>query len=274
MITPLSPSLTKQVLAYLGVTAVPVEPDVQLLDLMMHAYCRKVPWESASRIVRRTAVAEQSARPRWPEQFWQEAMTNGTGGTCFESNGAYLALLTSLGFEGYLTLNNMGDTIGCHSAIVILWQGQKWLVDAGYPLYATLPSGAAGIMQRSSQFLHYRVRPDGRDRYQIEQWPHPNRVAYTLIDEPVSEAAYRARTIADYGQDGLFLDAVIINKIVGNEPWRFNMRERPWALNRFNWGKRTNQQLNGDPALAVAYHFGIDEAIVTQAFKIAISKHE
>lgn len=266
----LTQTMTKSVLAYLGLTAVPETPDVPFLDQLMHVFSRTVPWESASRIVRRTAVAEPELCPRWPEKFWQDSIDLGTGGTCFESNYAYFALLKALGFEGYLTINNMGDTIGCHSAIVVLVEGQKWLVDAGFPIYVTLPMSANGMMHRRSSFLYYAIRPDGRRRYHIEQHPHPNRVAFTLIDEPVSEPDYRAHTMADYGAGGLFLDAVIMNKIVNDQPWRFNMRERPWALNRFEAGQRYDVEMISDPATAVARHFGIDEQMMQQAFSATV----
>jgi hypothetical protein len=267
MMAQLSPELVSKILGHLGMTAVPT-PSLTFLDQLMAAYCRTVPWESAFRIVRRAMVADTADCPRWPAQFWQEHLTMGAGGTCFESNYAYLCLLQALGFQGYLTINNMGDSIGCHSAIVVLLDGQKWLVDAGLPIFASLPLSPQGVMHRTSQFMHYRVRPDGQNRYQVERWPHPRYNAFTLIDAPIAEAAYRARTTADYSESGLFLDAVIINKVINGFAWNFNMRERPWQLYQFDWGVRREFQPEGEVATAVAHHFGLDEATVQQAFGI------
>jgi hypothetical protein len=260
----LDDQLKMDILAFLGVTE--TTPTLALLEHLLAAYYRTVPWESIFRIVHRTETAVPS--PRWPNHFWQEAMTRGGGGTCFESNYAFFALLQTLGYDGYLTINNMGESIGCHTAIVIVLDGQKWLVDVGIPLYALLPISSRGVMYRSSPFLHYAVRPDGRSRYQIERWPHPKPNIYTLLDEPVDDTAYCAATAADYGENGLFLDFVIVNKIINNEPWRFNMAERPWQLNRFDWGQRIDTPLNGDVAAAVANHFGLDTAVVQQAFTL------
>lgn len=220
----LDEKLAVQALAFLGVKA--TVPTLPVLEKLLAAYYCTVPWESVFRIVRR---AEYSS-PRWPNIFWRDAITCGSGGTCFESNYAFFALLQTLGYKGYLTINNMGDSIGCHTAIVIILDGHKWLVDVGLPLYALLPMSSRGVMHRSSPFLHYTVRPDGRSHYQIEQRPHPKPIAFTLIDEPVDEATYRAATEDDYGENGHFLDFVIINKVINNQPWRFNMAERPWQL--------------------------------------------
>ncbi|MCA9956361.1 MAG: arylamine N-acetyltransferase, partial [Anaerolineales bacterium] len=124
--------LTAQVLAFLKVEA--SRPTLPALEKLLAAYYCTVPWESIFRIVQRA----EDPSPRWPEQFWREAMTQGAGGTCFESNYAFFALLQTLGYDGYLTINNMGESIGCHTAVVIVLDGQKWLVDVGIPLYALL----------------------------------------------------------------------------------------------------------------------------------------
>ncbi len=251
-------------MTHLGVAE--ATPSLALLEKLLAAYYCTVPWESAFRIVRRAETAVPT--PRWPDIFWHDALTRGGGGTCFESNYAFFALLQALGYDGYLTINNMGDSIGCHTAIVARLDGQKWLVDVGMPLYALLPISNRGAMHRSSPFLNYTVRPDGRSRYQIEQRPHPKPIAFTLVDEPVDDDTYRAATTTDYGDNGLFLDFVIINKVVNNQPWRFNMAERPWRLNRFGWGTRFDTEMTGDIPTAVAEHFGLDTAVVQQAFNL------
>jgi len=278
MLVSLAPDFVQKILDHLGVAS-PSSTDGKaasmnqaFLDQLIAAYCRTVPWESAFRMVRRAQVTATDHCPRWPEKFWRENLAQGAGGTCFESNYAFFALLQSLGFTSYLTVNNMGETVGCHTAIVVLLEGQKWLVDAGFPLYASLPINPAGVMHRTTKFLSYTVRPEGENRYQVEQWPHPRHNAFTLIDVPVAEADYRTFTTADYGRDGLFLDAVIINKIINDQPWRFNMREIPWQLHCFGWGTDTVHELDGEAATAVARHFAMDEQVLQQAFQLAVSE--
>jgi arylamine N-acetyltransferase len=161
----------------------------------------------------------------------------------------------------------MGDSIGCHTAIIILIDGQKWLVDAGFPLYAPLPVSPCGTMHRTSQFMQYAVQPDRLGIYQIKQHPHPNQTAFTLIDQPVTDAVYRAATTADYGPNGLFLDRIVVNKVIADETWRFNSGEVPWRLNRFVNGVRTDVAVDGNVATAVAQHFNINETVVQAAFQ-------
>jgi len=260
----LSSHLTDQVLARLGLTAAP--PTLSFLEALVNAYVRTVPWETVFRIVKRANVVETAVCPRWPDEFWLDNLERGGGGTCFESNYAFFSLLRALGYEGYLTVNNMGDSIGCHTAIILLVDGMKWLVDAGYPLYAPLPISPHGVMHRATAFMSYAVYPEGDAVYQVEQQPHPNPNAFTLIDAPIADAAYRAATTADYGPDGFFLDRIVVNKVVDGTLWRFNSTEKPWRLNRFQNGARVDVDIIGDAATAVARHFQMDEAVVQTAF--------
>jgi arylamine N-acetyltransferase len=262
---PLAADLTTQVLAHLKVT--PTAPTLALLDTLIAAYIRTVPWESAFRIAKRARTKETADCPRWPLEFWQDNRQRGGGGTCFESNYAFYSLLLALGYEGYLTINNMGDSIGCHTAIVLFIDGRKWLADVGIPLYAPLSINPDETTTRATPFLNFAVVPDGRNRYQIERWPHPARNVFTLIDEPVPDATYRAATTADYDINGLFLDKVVINKIIDELPWRFNSSELPWRLNSFMDGIRTDKAWQGDTATAVASHFHMDVDTVRQALK-------
>jgi arylamine N-acetyltransferase len=95
-ISPLSHSLTTAVLAYLN--APKAVPSLQHLEHLLDSYTRTVPWESAFRIVKRQKTVETGTCPRWPEEFWEDAMTRGGGGTCFESNLAFFSLLRALDF--------------------------------------------------------------------------------------------------------------------------------------------------------------------------------
>ncbi len=264
---PLPVKLSQRILQKLGVE--PSAPSISGLDALIAAYAAVVPWESASRLARAAAIPNQAERVCWAEQFWHNHLDFGSGGTCFESNFAFAALLNSLGYEGYLTINNMGKTVGCHTAIIVLIEGGKWLLDAGMPLYIPLPIDPHTPHKVHSPFLDYWVVPVGENRYQIERigLPFPN--AYTLIDQPTPLADYRRATIADYGADGLFLDAVIINRVIDGTPCRFNQREKPWAINRFEGSRRLDIPLGANPAQQVADFFSVDAGMLAQAWQFA-----
>jgi hypothetical protein len=266
MTMPLSNAMTDAVLNYLGVKA--SAPTLSLLDTLIAAYVRYVPWESASRIARRARTPILSERPRWPERFWREAMESGTGGTCFESNYAFFSLVRALGYEGYLTINNMGATIGCHTATVLQVDGTDWLTDAGFPVYAPLPIRQGELTQRDTEFQRYTIRPLDNERFDIERVPHPVPNCFTLINIPVPDEDYRAATTADYDTAGLFLDRVVINKVIDGQLWRFNSGEKPYHLELFTHGVRADHAIEGDVAEAVGKKFGIETDIVRTALGV------
>lgn len=243
-------------------------PSVVLLEALVAAYVRTVPWESVFRMAKRARTAVTADCPRWPDEFWTDNIERGGGGTCYESNYAFFALLRVLGFEGYLTINNMRDSIGCHTACIVLLDGQKWLTDVGIPLNAPIPLNPAALVERVTDFYTYTVTPIAADEYVINAAPRPDPYIFNLLDRPVTEAAYRVATTNDYGPAGLFLDAVIINKIVDERLWRLNTRERPFALNTFWQGQRTDRAIEGDTAIFVGQHFGMDAAVIRAALAV------
>ena len=262
----LAPGLHTAVLNQLGCS--PDRPNLQFLQRLVAAYVRAVPWESAFRIVKKAAHEDLQACPRWPEEFWRDTLQRGGGGTCFESNFAFSALLHGLGYEGYLTINNMEESIGCHTAIIVLLEGQKWLVDAGFPLYAALPINPHTITQVDSPFQRYTVQPDKPNHYKVERRPHPSPYAFTLIDQPIGLSEYRRATTADYGPDGHFLQRVIVHKILDEQMWRFTSSEQPAQLTCFAGGQRFDTIIQGDLAMAVAAKFDIDVIVVRRALDL------
>jgi len=259
----LAASLIDSILKRLGVPR--SDPSPQLLDALMSAYVQMVPWESASRIVKRADTPHTKDCPRWPTEFWESALENGTGGTCFESNYAFCALLSGLGFSPKFTINNMGQTVGCHTALLVNLSDQMWLIDAGFPLYLPLRVNPNRAESRQTPYMHYTVRPDGDQQYQIEREPHPKPNCFTLLATPVDEVTYRRATTNDYGPDGFFLDQVIISKVVQGHASRFSSMEKPYHLQTFINGQRIDAPITADVPQVVAHHFGIQEMIVRRA---------
>jgi len=264
---PLSKAMTKKVLKRLGVP-IDAPPTLATLKKLIHQYTRVVPWESASRIVRRDQIETLKKCPVFGKKFWDSTLAYGTGGTCYESNYAFYSLLRRMEYEGYLTVNNMGDTIGCHTAIVIFLEGDKYLVDVGLPIFAPLPLRKKETTVVESDFFTYTVESLGYHKFEIWRDPHPNRNAFTLIDKPVDDDRYREATINDYIPDsGLFLDKVVINKVIAGNLWRFNSRDLPLHMEKFVDGVRHDYALTHDHADQLSQKFRIDREILAQALE-------
>ena len=71
------------------------EPGSGFLEALFALFNAKVPFESASKILRNAEIEDPDARPRTPEVFWSDHLEKGTGGTCFARVAAFDALLFS-----------------------------------------------------------------------------------------------------------------------------------------------------------------------------------
>lgn len=252
----LSTKTTSQILSYLGCDW--GKPSIQYLNRLIKAYIRHVPWESISRIIKRNTTQKTELCPRLPDEFWQETLKYGTGGTCFENNLAFFTLLDGLGFYGYLTINDM-ENPACHTASIISLNGQKYLADVAIPIHCALPIYDKQIARCSNEFHQYTVRPIGNQRYSIERSHHPKRKVFTLIDIPVSSEKYHEAVKRDYEDTGYFLDRVIIVKVIENRLWRFSSMDTPFKLEGFDKTSRQEVLLEKSAlAKSIAEHFDMD----------------
>lgn len=263
--TPLPPSLCRRVLTHFGMSASP-PPTLATLQELVARYTRTVPWESASRIARRARHTEAADCALLGDAFWESHFESGSGGTCYESNYAFFGLLRWLGYDAYLTINDMGESLGCHSAIVVLLDGQKILVDVGLPLYAILPLREGLESTAESHFMSYTAKPLAAGRFEIwRSVPRDERV-FQLNDKPVGEAEYRVVTLHDYRHDGgQFLNEVVIRKVLNDQLWRFNSNVQPLVLQEFVDGERRDHAMGGDAAAELAAKFGIAREVVAEA---------
>lgn len=261
-------SLCRRILLHFGMPPQP-SPTLETLRLLVTRYTRIVPWESASRIVRRASHADSHDRFLAGAAFWQSHFVTGSGGTCYESNYAFWGLLLRLGYAGYLTINDMGENVGCHSAIVVWLDGQKWLVDVGFPLYTCIPINPNQETSAECPIMNYRLLPQGGDSYLLQRESLSRVHSFTLRDKPVADDEYRAIGRHDYRHDGgQFLNEVVIHKVVDEQLWRFHSDVRPLCLQQFVTGERQDQKLGDDPAAALAAKFGMSRDMLVEAMAI------
>jgi arylamine N-acetyltransferase len=259
------------VLRFLGLAR--EEPSLDYLRRLQLAFKHHVPWESASRIVRAAAVAQQQDRPRRPAEFWQRAMIDGTGGTCFESDNAFGALLRALGYAVEFRINDMPDEneVACHAAVVITLDGERYLSDVGLgsPIECPLPLDIEGERVVEGATERYRLRPESADTIDLRREgardEQENAPMYLLVDRPVSDEAYDARVVEDYGEGGLFLDAVRLTRwfrdgtALRYSPGRglIERSDRRW---------RNRAWRSDDHVRELAGLFGMPHAVVGRAF--------
>ena len=218
-------------------------PTFEYLNALIGAFIQRVPWESVTRIIKRDAATETADCPRFPREVWSDAMNFGGGGTCFEINCAFFALLSALGYDGYLTLNDKNEAQKCHAAIVIRFGDHNYLVDVSVPLPRAFAFFSDSTVHHYTPWLNFTIQPKGENRYEITRAPHARPYIFTFNDVPVSEADFEAAIEADYLPTGYFLKRVVINKMLGETAWLFNSDTQPFMLESFDHdGKHEKSQ--------------------------------
>ena len=117
------------------------EPGTGLLEALFARFVARVPFESASKIVRDRDVADPQEKPRRPEIFWREHVELGAGGTCFARVAAFRWVLDALGFASRPILGRVVEDFD-HAALLVASGGRDWICDVGFPLPALLPASA------------------------------------------------------------------------------------------------------------------------------------
>ena len=259
--------MTENILHHLKLKRSP--STLEYLKELMTAYCSTVPWENVSKIVRKKLCDKTKNCLRLENEFWMSALKYGTGGTCYESNWAFFCFLKELGFDGYLTINNIIDKSSVHSAIIIRIGDKKYIVDIGYPTYAPIPLFEKAVTDADSFPIKYRCTPTSSKEYLIENFPHPRPYLYHLTDIPVNPTDYLELANRDYGEGGLFSDRIIIRKVINNLPTRFDSEDFPYNIHTLHNGEKQRTFIKDqDLVKRLSEHFTIDREFISQAFTI------
>jgi arylamine N-acetyltransferase len=259
--------MTENILRHLKVKRSP--PSLEYLQELMTAYCSNVPWESVSKIIKKSLCDKTINCLRLENEFWTSAFQYGTGGTCYESNWAFFCFLQNLGFDGYLTINKIIDKSSVHSAIVIRIDDKKYIVDIGYPTYAPIPVIEESITVSDNFQIRYRCTPTSPKQYIIETFPHPKPYLYHLTDIPVNQRDYLKMASRDYGESGLFSDRIIIRKMINKVPTRFDSEDIPYNIHILHNGEKRKTFIEDEDLIRrLSDHFVMSSKIIAQAFII------
>ena len=126
----LEPTTRERVLSQFGISAPP--PTLEGLRVLYHAWCRHVGFDNVQKRISLVEQHEHLAGGQ-PEEFFENLLAHGTGGTCWPTSAALAALLESLGFRvrrlvAAMNYERLGIRPG-HGSTVAEIDGCDWLVD-------------------------------------------------------------------------------------------------------------------------------------------------
>ena len=185
------------------------EPGIGFLEALFERFNARVPFETATKILRHAQVRDREDMPRRPELFWREHLEQGAGGTCFARVAAFAALLTDLGFEARPVLGQVEREFD-HAAVWVTNRQRPWICDVGFPLPAILPA-AAGEVETALGLLAVSETPRGfRIRFSdgVPEGPR----SLEVFSAAAAPAEFDERWRATFRPESRFLASVVLRR--------------------------------------------------------------
>ncbi len=173
----LSPDLLERVLAKLGLSDHP-PPDRDGLNALFAAFCGKA--AAVDNILKRIWLTGNRTTPLtggYPTEYFENWLAHGAGGTCYPTNGAVYALLSSLGFDarriaGCIVMDEYPGTN--HGSVVVSLDAVDYLVDGNFGAFEALPL-VPGRGTSTRQGLHQIKAVPVEDGFEVIWYTSINR---------------------------------------------------------------------------------------------------
>lgn len=166
-----------RILGHLGLKR--AAPGYDYLRRLLLAHRERVPFETATRLLRYRDISDSDRRVRLPAEFWEESIAMGSGGTCSDSSYAFKKMLDALGFEAAMAINSEGEVkrdtdnrvldfprVRGHCSVLVWLDGYRYVVDpcSAHVVKVPLPVGlpyrveVRGLTDENRPY-HYGVEP-------------------------------------------------------------------------------------------------------------------
>lgn len=128
----LEASLVDRILSKLGSERKP-ECSLDGLSLLYDLWCSKVPFDNSRKLIHLRFEKSGPLPGTSAVDFFESWLKHGSGGTCWAGNGAWLALLNSLGFDAIGAVATMlvaPHLPPNHASVIVTIENEIYLVDA------------------------------------------------------------------------------------------------------------------------------------------------
>ena len=212
----LSPDLVERVLTRLGLREQPAL-DLAGLNLLYAAFSGHVPFDNVQKRIWFAGPQTAPLPGGDPNQFFNNFLKHGTGGTCWPINGGLYALLRAVGFEarrivGSVVVNGYPQGAN-HGSVLVALDGTHYIVDGWLASFKVLPL-APGQRTSTGHGIHDIYAVPTEKGLEIISYPgfdreHPLPFRPEPEYDPVDHSFFLAR--ADLTKTvGFFNDALFI----------------------------------------------------------------
>ncbi|MBN1781282.1 arylamine N-acetyltransferase [bacterium] len=238
----------------------PRPPDLDFLGEILLSFSQ-FPYENLSKIIKHKDRMDWLEKIRLPEEVVDDHARFHLGGTCFSLTFTLETILTRFGFLCYPVMADMKWKPNSHCALIVLWQGDKYLVDPGYllnrPLQLNVEKPRIFTSEVSGVELIFRSHESGYDLY--------------TFNKSQMKWRYRFRDQVCSRQDFLqfWLDSYYWNSMHGLLLTRLEKDRMIYVHKHFmretSYTEKKNRNIRQNYHEAIHEIFGIQPEIVEQA---------
>jgi len=234
-------------------------PGITLLEEILFHFSG-FPYENLSKIIKRYHSFE-SPEIRLPDEVLEGHIRSHLGGTCFSLTFFLGAILTHHNFEAYPVMADMRRARNAHCALIVVYEGSKYLVDPGYLLNKPMELDPAvpRIYHTDHSGVEVVYRPEDNG-YHVHTFDYNNvKWRYRFQDRPVPEAEFLHYWLDSFSWNsmhGLCLTRTEKGKMIYIH--KYYMRET-------RSGRKTNFNIRNNYHQTIFSHFMIDPAVVDEA---------
>ena len=241
------------------------DPGIGYLQALFARFNERVPFESASKIVRNADVSGLEEKARTPEIFWSDYVESGAGGTCFARVAAFEGLLSELQFVTRFALGRVQADFD-HAALRVTLDGREWIADVGVPLPALLSGVAEEIEEIETPRGSLRATPGIRGcRVEILGGVPEGPRELEIFNAPVSRDEFLEMWRKTWRPDSKFLTSVVLHREKDGRAVSFASGE----IRVDDRHSRTRLPLAAPRAPALEDQFGVARGLLERAFAIA-----
>lgn len=243
-------------------------PSLSFLEEILRHYS-KIPYENLSKILKLNKHFHSPEHLRFPEEVIEDHIRFRLGGTCFSLTFFLYSILAHHGFIVYPIMAHMKNRPNTHSALVVLYEKRKYLVDPGYLLNVPMEMhpDKPRIYRTSHTGVELRFNPE-HEQYHLYTFDAKQIIwRYQFEDRPVSWETFSIYWEASFYQGtmhGICLTQLREDRLI----YIHNDYVKISSLNEGIQKRRLKKEVE----LVISELFGISPDFVEQA-RIAISEN-
>ena len=189
----LDPELLDRVTGRLGIPH-DIRNDLDGLRIVYAAWCSHIPFDNMRKMISLRAGGDAELAGLDAEDFLENYLANGTGGTCWPSSNAIYSLLRSLGFDARRAAGSMYEMPDVnHGTVKVAIDGIDWVADSSMLTYEPFPLTGETLTKTDTPNRFEVEVYEGSDVIWVDFPPLPEFIPCRLRLDPVGDDLYQER---------------------------------------------------------------------------------